>query len=58
MDEDIKIRSQVETDLLRKNARLERKIEDDKLLIEYLSMMSGIEIPDEEEIKDDTLEEV
>ena len=49
MDEEIKIRSQVETALLRKNAQLERKIEDDKLLIEYLSMMADVELPEQEE---------
>ena len=39
-------RTQVETALLRKNAQLERKIEDDKLLIEYLSMMADVELPE------------
>lgn len=41
-----------------KNRMMAIEIEKQKVTIEYLSMMSGIEIPDEEEIKDDTLEEV
>ena len=39
----------METDLLRRNEQLERKIEDDKLLIEYLSMMADVELPEQED---------
>lgn len=41
-----------------KNRVMAIEIEKQKATIEYLSMMSGIKIPDEEESKDDTLEEV
>ena len=49
MDEEIKIRSQVETNLLRRNEQLEKKVEDDKMLIEYLSMMADVELPEQED---------
>lgn len=48
MEEDIKIRSRMETELLRRNEQLEQKIEDDKMLIEYLSMMADVELPEQE----------
>lgn len=48
MEEDIKIRSRMETELLRRNEQLEQKIEDDKMLIEYFSMMADVELPKQE----------
>lgn len=38
----------METELLRRNEQLEQKIEDDKMLIEYLSMMADVELPEQE----------
>ena len=38
--------------LEQENLRLKAKIEDDKLLIEYLSMMTDVELPEQEEEND------